>query len=62
VKIYDMPAAIFVAYDAETDKNVTKLNLDEYINSIGFKSCKFESGEYWVMSEVDYTMFCLRFA
>lgn len=63
MKIYDMPNAIFVRYDSETAANITKLNLDEYIQTLGFESCKFNSGDgYWVMSEVDYTMFCLRFA
>ena len=63
MKIYDMPNAIFVRYDSGSLSYLTKLNLDEYIQTLGFESCKFNSGDgYWVMSEVDYTMFCLRFA
>jgi len=47
------------------DLDDESMDLDEYIRSIGYKSCKFIRYDYdikshWELSDEDYTWFMLR--
>ena len=58
-KVYYLSDAL---YDA-AHTNQASASMSEYINSIGFTSCKFVDDidpAYWEFSEVEYTWFILQ--
>ena len=62
IRIYEIPDNL---YNEWMDTDDELLDLDEYIRSIGYKSCKYIGDDYgisghWELSEEDYTWFILR--
>ena len=59
--IYEIPNNL---YNEWMDTDDELLDLDEYIRSIGYKSCKYIGGisGHWELSEEDYTWFIMRWS
>ena len=64
IRIYEIPNNL---YNEWMDTDDELLDLDEYIRSIGYKSCKYIPHEHnmsghWELSEEEYTWFILRWS